>query len=281
MDYKIIADSCCDVSEEMQKETGVELVPLTIRIDDTEYIDDHTLDMEAFLQHMKESKNPPKTSCPSIYDFFHSFKDSDNIFVVTLTSKLSGTYNAAMQAKEMAMEEFKGKFIHVFDSLSAVVGETLVHLKIHEYLNNNLSNNEIIDKVNNYIQEMKTFFLLESLDHLAKAGRLNPLIAKAASILSIKPIMGEDNGVIRLVDKARGYERAFKRLVDIIGEESSKLEGRLEEKVLGIAHCNCYQRALKFKELVLEKYSFKDIFIVEMGGLSSTYADQGGIVIAF
>ncbi len=277
MDYKIIADSCCDVSEEMQKETGVELVPLTIRIDDKEYIDDHTLDMETFLQHMKDSRNPPKTSCPSIYDFLQYFKDGDNIFVVTLTSKLSGTYNAAMQAKEMAMEDFKDRFIHVFDSTSAVVGETLVHLKIHECIKNNLKNNEIIDKVNNYIKEMKTFFLLESLDHLAKAGRLNPLIAKAASILSIKPIMGEENGIIRMVDKARGYERAFKRLVDIIGEEGN----RLEEKILGIAHCNCYQRALKFKELVMEKYSFKDIFIVEMGGLSSTYADQGGIVIAF
>lgn len=277
MDYKIIADSCCDVSEEMQKETDVELIPLTIRIDDKEYEDNHTLDMEAFLQHMKDSKNPPKTSCPSVYDFLQSFREGENIFVVTLSSKLSGTYNAAVQAREMALEEVKDKFIHVFDSLSAVVGETLVHLKIHECLKNNLKNNEIIDKVNNYINEMKTFFLLESLDHLAKAGRLNLLIARAASVLSIKPIMGEDNGSIRLVDKARGYERAFKRLVDIIGEEGN----RLEEKILGIAHCNCYQRALKFKELVMEKYSFKDIFIVQMGALSSTYADQGGIVIAF
>lgn len=277
MDYRIIADSSCDVSEEMQKETGVELVPLTIRIEDKEYVDDNTLDIKAFLQDMKNSKNPPKTSCPSIYDFFQRFRDGDNIFVVTLTSKLSGTYNSAMQAKEMALEDFKDKFIHVFDSTSAVVGETLVHLKIHECIKNNLNNYEIIDKVNSYIKEMKTFFLLESLDHLAKSGRVNPLIAKAASVLSIKPIMGEENGIIRLVDKARGYERAFKRLVDIIGEEGN----RLEEKILGIAHCNCYQRALKFKELVMEKYSFKDIFIVEMGGLSSTYADQGGIVIAF
>lgn len=165
----------------------------------------------------------------------------------------------------------------MFDSMSAVVGETLVHLKIHEHVNSDLKNTEVVEKVTTYIKNMKTFFLLESLDNLAKSGRMNPLVAKAANILSIKPIMGEDNGTIRLVDKVRGYERAFQRFVDIIGEEGS----HLEEKILGIAHCNCIQRALKFKEQVMKRYSFKDIVVVEMGGVSSTYANQGGLVIAF
>ncbi|NLB42790.1 MAG: DegV family protein [Clostridiales bacterium] len=277
MKHKIIADSCCELSEKMQEEIGVELVPLTMYIDEKEYIDDDTLDIQAYLRDMKESKNAPKTSCPSIQDFLNCFRDTDNVFVVTISSKLSGTYNSAMQARDIVLEEFKDRFIHVFDSMSAVVGETLVLLKVHEYLKSNLQNTDIVDKVNYYIQEMKTFFLLENLDNLSKAGRMNPLIAKAANMLSIKPIMGEENGNIRLVDKVRGYERAFQRLVNIIEEEGS----RLEEKVLGIAHCNCLHRAVKFKELVLKKYSFKDIVIVDMKGLSSTYANQGGLVIAF
>ena len=188
---------------------------------------------------MKNSKSAPKTSCPSIQDFLDRFRDKDNIFVVTLASSLSGTYNSAMQAKAIIQEEFKNKFIHIFDSMSAVIGETMVHLKIHECLKRNLRNTEVVERVSKYIKEMKTFFLLENLDNLIKSGRINPLIAKAANILNIKPIMGDDNGNIRLVDKVRGYERAFKRLVDIIGEEGS----RLEEKVLGIAHCNCIERA--------------------------------------
>lgn len=277
MKHKIIADSCCELSEKMQEEIGVELVPLTMYIDEKEYIDDDTLDIQAYLRDMKESKNAPKTSCPSIQDFLNCFRDTDNVFVVTISSKLSGTYNSAMQARNIVLEEFKDRFIHVFDSMSAVVGETLVLLKVHEYLKSNLQNTDIVDKVNYYIQEMKTFFLLENLDNLSKAGRMNPLIAKAANMLSIKPIMGEENGNIRLVDKVRGYERAFQRLVNIIEEEGSLLE----EKVLGIAHCNCLHRAVKFKELVLKKYSFKDIVIVDMKGLSSTYANQGGLVIAF
>ena len=276
-DRRIIADSCCDVSEEMQKETGVEIVPLTVRIEDREYADDDNLDIRTFLQHMKKSKTPPRSSCPSIQDYLNAFKYGDNLFVVTLASSLSNSYSTAMQAKAIFLEDVKDKFIHVFDSMSAVIGETMVHLKIHECLKNNLLNNEVVEKVSAYIKEMRTYFLLENLDHITKLGRLNPIIGKAASVLNIKPIMGNDNNSIRLVEKVRGYERAFKRLVEIIDEEGS----RLSEKVLGIAHCNCYQRALKFKDLVMERYSFKDVFIVEMGAVSSTYADQGGLVIAF
>src|SRR3712207_1087693 len=93
-----------------------------------------------------------------------------------------------------------------------------------------------------------------------------------------KPIMGSnDDGTIRMVEKTRGYKKAFKRFIDIIGEEGSNLE----QKVLGIAHCNCLERALKFKEEVLKRYNFKDIVVVEMSGLSTTYADNGGLVIAF
>ncbi len=293
MKYKILADSSCDVTDEIKKNTGVELVPLTLRLDDKEYVDDHNLDLKSYLKAMKESKTAPKTACPSIQDFLDRFRDSDNIFVVTISSKLSGTYNSAMQAKEIIKEEFQDKFIHVFDSMSAAIGETLVHLKVHESLKANLKNNEIakqeisMNMIANIlglgnaatplgIKAMKTM-QKENLDNLAKSGRLNPIVAKAANMLSIKPIMGSQEGTIRLVEKVRGYERAFQRLVDVIGEEGSNLEN----KVLGIAHCNCIQRALKFKEKVMERYRFKDIIVVEMAGLSSTYANEGGLVIAF
>jgi DegV family protein with EDD domain len=182
-----------------------------------------------------------------------------------------------MQAKKMIQEEFSNRFIHVFDSKSASVGETLISLKINEFISQNLKKLEIVERVNEYINEMKTFFVLESMDNLAKAGRLNPLIAKAASILSIKPILGEENGKIRLVDKVRGHDRALRRMLDVIGDEGKKLE----EKILGIAHCNCLQRALDFKDKVLKKYRFKDVIIVDTAGISTTYANDGGLIIAF
>lgn len=278
MPFKIVADSSCDLNDDLREKMNITLVPLTLELEDKAYIDDNNLNLKAYLKHMAECKTSPKTACPSPDDYINSYKGEESVFVVTLSSKLSGSYNSAELARNIYIDDIGNKFIHVFDSLSASVGQTLVSIKIHDLAKLNISELEIVEKVNNYIKEMKTYFLLESLEHLAKAGRLNPIIAKVASMLSIKPIMGStDEGTIRLVEKTRGYKKAFSRFVDIIGEEGKNLE----DKILGIAHCNCLDRALSFKEEVLKKYNFKDIVIVNMNGLSSTYADDGGLVIAF
>ncbi|WP_097027653.1 DegV family protein [Clostridium peptidivorans] len=278
MAVKIVADSSCDLSKEMKESMNIEIAPLILQLQDKSYVDDENLNIKDYVETMDKCETSPKTSCPSPEDYMKRYQGNESVFVVTLSNKLSGSYNSAILAKNIFLEEVGQKFIHVFDSLSASAGETLVALKINELAKKNFSDIEILEKVTSYIKGMKTFFLLESLDHLAKAGRLNPVIAKFANMLSIKPIMGAtDEGTIKLVEKTRGYKKAFKRFVEIIGEEGSNLE----EKVLGIAHCNALDKALNFKDEVLKKYNFKDIVIVEMGGLSSTYADDGGIVIAF
>lgn len=278
VEIKIIVDSCCDVNSEMKEAMNLELVPLVLSLEDKNYIDDESLNIKQYINDMAECKTPPKTACPSPETYMNKYKGKEHTFVVTLSSALSGSYNSAVLAKNIFLEEVGNKFIHVFDSLSASAGETIIALKIQELAKLNISESEIVDKVSKYIKEMKTFFLLESLDHLVKNGRINPIVAKIASMLSIKPIMGGDEtGNIKVVDKIRGYKKALIRLAEIIGEEGKNLE----EKVLGIAYCNCCERALEFKEEVLKRYKFKDIILMEMGGVSTTYADDGGIVIAF
>jgi DegV family protein with EDD domain len=226
---------------------------------------------------MKESKDSPKTASPSPYSFIEAYKGEESIFVVTLTSKLSSTYNNTLLAKDIFLEKIEDKFIHVFDSCSASIGEALVSLKITELVEQRLSKLQIIDKVNKYIKEMKTFFLLESLDNIIKSDRMNKVKGKLASLLSIKSILGEEDGEISLFDKARGSKLAFKKLIDIIRE----YDKNLEEKVLGIAHCNTPNTAEEFKVEILKRYNFKDIIIVETGGLSSVYANESGIIISF
>lgn len=278
MDIKIVADSSCDLSQELKEEMNIDIAPLTLILEGKEYVDNEELNISEYIEDMANCKTSPKTACPSPQDYIEKYKGEESVFVVPLSSKLSGSYNSAVLAKNLFLDEIGNKFIHVFDSVTASVGQTIISLKINELSKLNLGELEIVEKVNKYISEMKTFFLLESLDHLAKAGRLNPIIAKVANMLSIKPIMGSnDDGTIRMVEKTRGYKKAFKRFIDIIGEEGSNLE----QKVLGIAHCNCLERALQFKEEVLKRYNFKDIVVVEMSGLSTTYADNGGLVIAF
>lgn len=278
MKFKVIADSCCDLNEELRESKNISLVPLTIHIGDKVYVDDANLDISELLRAMKESDTAPKTASPSPGDFIKEYEEGKNIFVVTLSSMLSSTYDHAMMAKKMVLEELPNKFIHVFDSLSASVGETLVSLKILETLKDEQNPYKIVEKVNEYIKSMKTFFVLESLENLIKAGRISSLKGKLASLLSIKPIMrGTEDGEIALVENIRGSKKALMRLIEIIGEQGVKLE----DKILGIAHCNCLDKALKFKEEIQQRYNFKDIIIVETSGISTVYANEGGIVIAF
>lgn len=278
MNMKIVADSCCDVNQEVQERTDLSLVPLTIEIDDERYRDDSSLDIDSFIENMNRSHEAPKTACPSPQDFIDEYKGEESVFVVTLSSKLSGTYRSAMLAKEIFLEEMGNKFIHVFDSLSASVGETLISLKISDLIRKGLKETEIVDRVNSYIKEMRTFFTLKSLDNLAKAGRINHIVAKVSSILSVNPIMADDkNGGIEVHEKVIGARRLFKRLAEVIGEQGLNLE----ERILGIAHCNCLDRALAFKEEVLKRYNFKDVIIVRTAGISTVYAGDGGLVIAF
>ena len=278
MSVKIVADSSCDLNEDLNREFSVTLIPFTLNVGDNIYRDDESLDVKRMLKEMAECPTIPKTACPSPNDFIKAYEGPESVFAVTISSKLSATYESAMLAKKMVLENVEDKFIHVFDSCSASIAETLISMKIFELAKKSYDNLQIVEKANEYIKGMKTVFLLESLENLMKNGRLSKVKGTIATLLNIKPIMGAtDEGEIELVESVRGYKRAFARFVEVIGEQG----GKLEEKVIGIAHCNCLERAEEFKRELLKRYKFKDIIIVETAGLSSVYANQGGIIVAF
>lgn len=280
MKYKIIADSSCDLNKKLKEKLKIGLVPFKIDVDDKQFIDDENLDTMELIDAMKKSPNPIRTSCPSPGDFVDQYKatDADKIFVVTISGNLSGTYNSAVLAKNMVKEDEPNKFIHIFDSKSASVGETLVAMKIHELIEEKIGHMEIIEKVEKYIKEMKTFFILESLDNLIKNGRISKTKGLIANVLNLKPIMGADgDGNIKLVENVRGTKKAFRRLVDLIGETGE----RLEEKILAISHANALERAEELKKEIQKRYKFKDIILVKQAGLSTAYANEGGIILTF
>lgn len=277
MEYKIVADSSCDLNEDLKKRMDISLVPFKIDIDSNSFIDDENMDVQDMTIKMKASPNPIKTSCPSPGDFAEEYKDANNVFVVTISEQLSGTYNSAILAKDMIMEEFKDKFIHVFNSKSASIGETLVALKINECIEEKLSNNQIVEKVEKFIEDMRTYFISEDLSNLIKNGRISKTKGLIINALNIKPIMcATENGNIDVVDKARGSKKAFKRLAEIIANSGVKFEDR----ILAISHADALQKALDLKE-DLKKLNFKEIIIVETRGLSTGYVNDGGIIIAF
>lgn len=276
MEYKLIADSCCELTAEM-KAAGAESVPLTIMLDGVSRLDDDTFDVQLFYKQLRESRNVPKSACPAPEAYAEKFRKALNVFAVTLSSKLSGSYNSAVLGAQLSMGDHSGRRVHVFDSLSASAGQIVVCLKIKEYADQNMDFDTIVEKVSTFIDGMKTFFILENLDTLIKSGRMSRIVGYVASAMSLRPIMHAEGGEIKLFEKARGSVRAFARLVDIIGECGVDLADR----TLVITHCNNLRQANYIKAEAEKRYSFKSIRIEAARGLTSMYANEGGVVIAF
>lgn len=277
MKYKIVVDSCGELTEEMKEKGTFENVPLSIQVGDWNVVDDDEFDQAEFLKRVEECPICAKTSCPSPEKYMESYDcDAEHIYVVTLSAELSGSYNSAVLGKNLYEEEHDDKKIHVFNSRSASVGETLIALKIEECEEAGMSFEQVVDTVEAYIEKQNTYFVLESLETLRKNGRLTGVKALVASALNIKPYMGATpQGTIYQLGQARGIKKALEKMVNVIVAEAKNTE----EKILAIAHCNCVERALHVKQMIEEKIRVKKIIVLDTRGISSTYASNGGIIV--
>lgn len=277
--FKIISDSSCDLTKEEINDLDVSYVPFKITIDGKEFIDDYDFNLNDFLTDMENTKNPITTSCPSPFDYMEEIeknKDRD-IYLVTISSKLSGSFNAAQVAAKEAKEKYPDINIGLIDSKSASAGQTRLVLKLLEYLKENNSFEETMDKITKYIDSQITMFVLESMQNLIKNGRIKKSAGLIANVLNIRPIMMSNDGEIELYEMNRGMKKSLDKLMLAIG----KLNKNTENGVLSISHVNAKERAESFAQKARELYKFKDIVVRETNGLSAGYADIGGIVIAF
>lgn len=278
MRYKIVIDSCGELVEKWKDSPAVERASLTLTVDDEDIIDDDTFDQAYFLKRVAESPNCPKSSCPSPERYMSAYDcEAEHVYAVTLSSELSGSYNSAVLGMNLLKETHPDKKIHVFNSRSASVGQTLIALKIEECEEQGMEFEEVIKKVDAYISEQNTYFVLETLETLRKNGRLSNLKAFVTTALKIKPVMGSTpEGTIVQLDQARGMNKAVMKMVDYVVERTPNPA----EKVLGISHCNCPARAQAVKEAILERIPVKDVVLLDTAGVSSMYANNGGIIIA-
>jgi DegV family protein with EDD domain len=278
MSYKIIGDSCLDLTADLKKDPHFQIIPLTLQVGNTHVIDDETFDQKSFLELVKSSSECPKTACPSPELYKEAFEcDVDQIFVITLSEHLSGSYNSAVLGKRLYEEEHgnDGKKIAVLGSDSASSGQLNIALYIQSLCQASLPFEEIEEKAKTFIKNMKTYFVLESLDTLRKNGRLTGLQAFFATALNIKPVMGATSGVIIKLDQARGINKALARMVEIAIKDG----GDTRDKVLAIAHCNNPERAEYVKQEMLKHAVFKDVIIVGTAGVATVYANDGGIIL--
>lgn len=278
MSYKIIGDSCTDLTPDLKKDPHFQIIPLILQVGTTQIIDDETFDQKKFLQLVKSSSESPKTACPSPELYKEAYEcEEDEVFVVTLSEHLSGSYNSAVLGKKLYEEEHgkDKKKIAVLGSDSASSGQLNIALYIQSLCQAALPFEEIEDKVRAYIKEMKTYFVLETLDTLRKNGRLTGLQAFFATALNIKPVMGAESGVIIKLGQARGINKALVHMVEVAIKEA----GDTKNKVLAIAHCNNSERAEFVKQEMQKRGVFKDVIITETAGVATVYANDGGIVM--
>lgn len=278
MSFHIVCDSCTDLTEEDLKKGCYTLVPLTLLVDGEEIIDDETFDQADFLAKVAASKESVKSACPAPESYMEAYSKADDIYVITLSAELSGSYNSAVLGKNLYEEENGTKNIHVVNSRGAATTQVLIARKLNEYASQGMPFEEVVDKIEEYTTSLRTYFVLETLEVLRKNGRLSRLSATIAGALNIKPVMiGTRDGVIQKAAQARGMKKALAKMVEHMGSEGRDLTRRQ----FVISHCNCYERAVYVKELIKKHLHAEDVDIVDTKGVSSLYACDGGIIVSY
>lgn len=273
MSFKIIADSSANIWE--LPDENYSSVPLKIILGEKEYVDVKGLDVASFVEEMSISKEKCGTSCPNVFDWLEAFGDEKEIFVVTITSKLSGSYSAAVQAREDYINNNPDAKVCVIDSLSAGPEMGLIVEKLLEFDAQGLSFEEAEKEIKKYSEKTQLLFSLQSLRNLAKNGRVSNTVARIAGVLGIRVVGMAKTGVLEPLHKCRGEKKAL----EAIKEEMLKL-GYKGGK-LRIAHCENSDSAKEIVRKIKEIFADIDVKIAECTALCSFYAERGGLLIGF
>lgn len=273
---QIITDSSCDLSKEILDENNIIVVPLNIEIDGKNYIDGVDLTHEEFYKKMITARVLPKTSQPSPQNFLDAFKEAakktGETLCIHLSSKLSGTVNGAMMAKEMV-----NKNIEVFDSLSGSIGLGMQILKARELIKQGLNLEKVVEKLKDYRDNMKIIVYLETLENAVKGGRVTRVKGMVADLLNLKAILHVDEGYVRILKTIRGKKRAVKFMLDYMAEKNTDFK----DKIVGIAHCDCIEDALMLREKIIKRFNPSQVFIATIGPVIGTHSGRGGLLACF
>jgi DegV family protein with EDD domain len=269
---KFVADSACDLKEY----PGIcfETVPLSISTDERDYTDNEDLNVHEVLDYLEGYNDRSYTACPSIDAWLKAFEGADEIYCVTITSGLSGTFNGANIAREQYLEDHPDTKIYVVDSLSTGPGMVLLLEKLAELKSQGKSFEEVCTAIDKYRKRLKLYFSLSSLHNLAQNGRVNKLIASAIGFMNIK-ILGtaSKEGTIEQVGKCRGNNRMIDKIIEQL-KENGFTKGKIR-----ICHVECLEFANAVAEKIRSIFNCTDIKIVPARGLCSYYAERGGIIL--
>lgn len=272
MKRKIVADSSCD----MWELNGVDfaVAPLTISTDNKHYVDNQELDVHLMSEDLVKYKGVSHTACPSAGSWLDCYEGYDEVFVVTLTGAMSGTYNSAMTAKGIYEEENENVKVHVFDSLSTGPEMRLLIEKLKEMIEEDLTFEEIVEKGQDYLNHTRLFFALKSLHNFAMNGRVSKAVASAIGVLNISIFAtASEEGTIQQISKCRGEKKVVRSMIEHL-ENAGYHGGKVR-----ISHADNLKLAHNVRDKILELYPHADIIVYPMGGLCTYYAEIGGLLV--
>ena len=283
MSYKIVVDSCCDLSEDIKKWDNFEVVPLTLQINDYAILDDENFNQDDFIERMKANSGLAKSACPSPEAFKKACEGNfDEVYIITITDKLSGCYNSAVQGKMLYEEEYNdNKKIYVVNSLATSGLETLVARELKRVLDEGMEFEKACEYIDDFtVNHTGLYFCLESLDALKANGRLFALAAKALEKIKVKLVCKRTReGNISLSGQDLTTNRALIKLVNIINDETKDKE--LDNHSCIITYVCCEDRANFVADKVREKTGYKNVEVIKASGLNSLYASNGGIIVSY
>lgn len=272
MKRKIVADSSCDIWELNGVDFAV--APMTISTDNKHYVDNQELDVRLMSEDLAKYKGISHTACPSVGSWLDCYEGYDEVFVVTLTGAMSGTYNSAMTAKGIYEEENENVKIHVFDSLSTGPEMRLLIEKLKEMIEEDLTFEEIVEKGQDYLNHTRLFFALKSLHNFAMNGRVSKAVASAIGVLNISIFAtASEEGTIQQISKCRGEKKVVKSMIEHL-ENAGYHGGKVR-----ISHADNLKLAHNVRDKILELYPHADIIVYPMGGLCTYYAEIGGLLV--
>ena len=272
MKRKIVADSSCDIWELNGVDFAV--APITISTDNKHYVDNQELDVHLMSEELAKYKGVSHTACPSVGSWLDCYEGFDEIFVITLTGAMSGTYNSAMTAKGIYEEENENVKVHVFDSLSTGPEMRLLIEKLKEMIEEDLTFEEIVEKGQDYLNHTRLFFALKSLHNFAMNGRVSKAVASAIGVLNISIFAtASEEGTIQQISKCRGEKKVVRSMIEHL-ENAGYHGGKVR-----ISHADNLKLAHNVRDKILELYPNADIIVYPMGGLCTYYAEKGGLLV--
>lgn len=277
MQWNLVADSSCDLlSCKLSDEISRTVIPMKLLLEGAEWVDDDKLEQRKFMEAMQNCKGAVRSACPSPGEFLDAFRMGENIICICITSRLSGAYNSAVQAKRLAQEEMPGKNIFVLDSKATSGKMQLILQKAQALIEAGLPFDEVCAQLEVYCESTELLFSLSSFGNLIKNGRMPRIKGVLATVLGIRPVALAKDGVIEILEKPRGNRTALLRLFERIKER--KPQGA---KAVVITHCNNQESANALKELICTVWENCRVEILPTRGLCSLYADEKGLLVGF